>query len=394
MPSYFDHNATTPVDPRVRDAMLPWLGERHGNPSSIHRWGRAAREAVEAARGEVAELLGARPGEVVFTSSGTEANNTVLTTVGRRAGFRGHLVVSALEHPSIRAGAAFLEAAGMSVTLVPPGADGVVDPRAVAAASTADTVLVALMRANNEIGTLQPVAEVAAACRRSGVPVLCDAVQAVGKVPVDVGELGADWVVLGGHKLHGPPGVAALWVDPRAELDPLLVGGGQERRRRASTENVAGIVGLGRAAALVAAELPARTRHLAALRDRFEAGAAALGARLHAAASPRLPNTSHLAFDGVEGEALLIRLDLAGFAVSTGSACASGAVEPSPTLLALGLPPEEALGSIRVSVGMTNTAAEVDDLLAALEQAVAALRRLAPSPGRAAREAARGAPVR
>jgi cysteine desulfurase len=389
MPSYFDHNATTPVDPRVRDAMLPWLGERHGNPSSIHRWGRAAREAVEAARGEVAELLGARPGEVVFTSSGTEANNTVLTTVGRRAGFRGHLVVSALEHPSIRAGAAFLEAAGMSVTLVPPGADGVVDPRAVAAASTADTVLVALMRANNEIGTLQPVAEVAAACRRSGVPVLCDAVQAVGKVPVDVGELGADWVVLGGHKLHGPPGVAALWVDPRAELDPLLVGGGQERRRRASTENVAGIVGLGRAAALVAAELPARTRHLAALRDRFEAGAAALGARLHAAASPRLPNTSHLAFDGVEGEALLIRLDLAGFAVSTGSACASGAVEPSPTLLALGLPPEEALGSIRVSVGMTNTAAEVDDLLAALEQAVAALRRLAPSPGRAAREAAR-----
>jgi cysteine desulfurase len=208
-------------------------------------------------------------------------------------------------------------------------------------------------------------------------------------VAVDVGELGADWVVLGGHKFHGPAGVAALWVDPRAELDPLLVGGSQERRRRASTENVAGIVGLGRAAAVAAAELPERTRHLAALRDRFEAGAAELGARLHATASPRLPNTSHLAFDGVEGEALLIRLDLAGFAVSTGSACASGAVEPSPTLLALGMPPDEALGSIRVSVGMTNTAAEVDDLLAALEREVAALRRLAPSPGRAAREVAR-----
>ena len=389
MPGYFDHNATTPVDPRVRDAMLPWLGERHGNPSSIHRWGRAAREAVEAARGEVAALLGARAGEVVFTASGTEANNTVLTTVARRAGFRGHVVVSALEHPSIRAGAAFLEAAGMRVTRVPPGADGVVAPRAVAASLAPDTVLVALMLANNEIGTVQPVAEVAALCRERGVPLLCDAVQAVGKVPVDVGALGADWVVLGGHKFHGPPGVAALWVDPRAELEPLLVGGGQERRRRASTENVAGVVGLGRAAALAAAELPERARHLAALRDRFEAGAAALGARLHAAGSPRLPNTSHLAFDGVEGEALLIRLDLAGFAVSTGSACASGAVEPSPTLLALGLAPEEALGSIRVSVGMTNTAAEVDDLLAAVDEAVAALRRLAPSPGRAARQEVR-----
>jgi cysteine desulfurase len=369
--------------------MLPWLGERHGNPSSIHRWGRVAREAVEAARSEVAALLGARPGEVVFTASGTEANNTVLATVARRAGFRGHLVVSALEHPSIRAGVALLEAAGMTVTRVAPGAGGVVDPQAVAAALTPQTTLVALMRANNEIGTLQPVAEVAALCRERGVPVLCDAVQAVGKVAVDVGELGADWVVLGGHKFHGPAGVAALWVDPRAELDPLLVGGSQERRRRASTENVAGIVGLGRAAAVAAAELPERTRHLAALRDRFEAGAAALGARLHATASPRLPNTSHLAFDGVEGEALLIRLDLAGFAVSTGSACASGAVEPSPTLLALGMPPDEALGSIRVSVGMTNTAAEVDDLLAALEREVAALRRLAPSPGRAAREVAR-----
>ncbi|HEX6202005.1 MAG TPA: cysteine desulfurase family protein [Thermoanaerobaculia bacterium] len=390
MPAYCDHNATTPVDPRVREAMLPWLGERHGNPSSIHRWGRAAREAVEAARDEVAALLGARSGEIVFTASGTEANNTVLATVARRAGFRGSIVVSALEHSSIRAGAAFLEAAGMRVTRVAPGGDGVVDPAAVAAALEDDTRLVALMRASNEIGTLQPVAEVAALCRERGVPLLCDAVQAVGKVPVDVGELGADWATLGGHKFHGPPGVAALWVRPEAALDPLLLGGGQERRRRASTENVAGVVGLGRAAALAAAELPDRARHLAALRDRFEAGAAALGARLHAVGSPRLPNTAHLAFDGVEGEALLIRLDLAGFAVSTGSACASGAVEPSPTLLALGLPRQEALGSIRVSFGMTNTAAEVEALLAALEREVTALRRLAPGGGRAARAAGAG----
>jgi cysteine desulfurase len=387
MPAYFDHNATTPLDPRVRDAMLPWLGERHGNPSSIHRWGRAAREAVEAARGEVAALLGGRPGEVVFTASGTEANNTVVATVARAAGFRGHLVVSALEHPSVRAAAALCEAAGMEVTRVPPAGDGVVDPAAVAAAIRPETKLVALMLANNEIGTLQPVAEVAALCRERGVPVLCDAVQAVGKVAVDVAALGAEWVTLGGHKFHGPAGVAALWVRADAALDPLLVGGSQERRRRASTENVAGVVGLGRACAVAAGDLAARTRHLAALRDRFEAGARALGARLHAASSPRLPNTSHLAFDGVEGEALLIRLDLAGFAVSTGSACSSGAVEPSPALLALGLPRGEALGSIRVSVGMTNVAAEVDELLAALADAVAALRRLAPAPGRAARAA-------
>ncbi|HEX2163666.1 MAG TPA: cysteine desulfurase family protein, partial [Thermoanaerobaculia bacterium] len=262
MGAYFDHNATTPLDPRVREAMLPWLGERFGNPSSIHRWGREAREAVERAREEVAGLLGARAGEIVFAASGTEANNTVLQTVARRAGFRGHLVISALEHPSIRRGAELLEAAGMAVVRVPPAPDGVVDPGAVVAALRPDTRLVALMRANNEIGTLQPVAEVAAACRERGVPVLADAVQAAGKIAVDVAALGASWVTIGGHKLHGPVGAAALWVDPAAALDPLLVGGSQERRRRASTENVAGIVGLGRAAALAAAELPARERRL------------------------------------------------------------------------------------------------------------------------------------
>jgi cysteine desulfurase len=219
------------------------------------------------------------------------------------------------------------------------------------------------------------VAEVAAACRRRGVPVLCDAVQAVGKVPVDAGALGVDYVTLGGHKFHGPPGVAALWVRGGAELVPLLVGGSQERRRRASTENVPGVVGLGEAARLAAAELAARGRHLGSLRDRFEAGAAALpGARLHATGAARLPNTSHLAFPGVEGEALMIRLDLAGFAVSTGSACASGTVEPSTTLRAMGMDAEEALASIRVSFGMTNTAAEVDRFLAALGREVAALR--------------------
>jgi cysteine desulfurase len=270
----------------------------------------------------------------------------------------------------------------MAVSRVQPGGDGVVDPAVVAAALRDDTCLVCLMRANNELGTLQPVAAAAAACRERGVPLLCDAVQAVGKVPVSVTELGADYVTLGGHKFHGPAGVAALWVRGGAELEPLLVGGSQERRRRAGTENVAGIVGLGAAAALAAAEIDQRGRHLAALRDRFEAAAGRLpGARVHCAGAPRLPNTSHLAFAGVEGEALLIRLDLAGFAVSTGSACASGAVEPSPVLAAIGLAPAEALGSLRVSFGMTNTAAEVDAFVDALEREVAALRHLAGTAG-------------
>jgi cysteine desulfurase len=380
-PVYLDHNATTPLDPRVRDAMLPWLGARWGNPSSIHAFGRAAREAVEEARERVATLLGARPAEVVFTASGTEANNTVLSTVAGRAGGQGHLVLSSLEHPSVRAAAAGLEEGGMAVDRVPPGADGVVDPAAVEAALRPDTRLVCLMRANNELGTLQPVAEVAARCRERGVPVLCDAVQAVGKVPVGVAELGVDYLTLGGHKFHGPPGVAALWARSGSPVAPLLVGGSQERRRRASTENVPGVVGLGEAAALATAELAERGRHLAALRDRFEAGVRRIpGTRLHCTGAPRLPNTSHLAFDGVEGEALLIRLDLAGFAVSTGSACASGAVEPSPVLAALGLSAAEALGSLRVSFGMTNREEEVDRFIAALKGEVAALRRLAGPP--------------
>jgi cysteine desulfurase len=238
-----------------------------------------------------------------------------------------------------------------------------------------DTRLVALMLANNELGTLQPVAEVAAACHERGIPVLCDAVQAVGKIPVDAPSLGVDYLVLGAHKFHGPLGAAALWT--RQELSPYLVGGSQERRRRAGTENVPAIVGLGAAAAAAREEMAHRTAHLAALRDRFEAALPARvpGAVLHCQASPRLPNTSHVAFEGVEGESLLIRLDLAGFAVSTGSACSSGSVEPSKTLLAAGISREEALSSLRVSFGIGNTLEEVDAFLDALAREVAELRR-------------------
>ncbi len=372
---YLDHNATTPLDPRVREAMLPWLGDRHGNPSSIHRFGQAARNAVEEARERVAALIGGRPPEVVFTASGTEANNTVVASAVEQARARGggHLVISAMEHPSVRQAAARTERSGCEVTRVPPGEDGVVAAAAMIAALRADTSLACLMLANNEVGTLQPVAELAAACRARGIPLLCDAVQAVGKVPVDAVRLGADYLVLGAHKFGGPLGAAALWVRDGAAVEGLLVGGAQERRRRAGTENVPAIVGLGEAAALALAEVGtaegeiergrvagegpadsgqadggpaggARTMHLRALRDRFEAGLAAIPhAAIHCLAAPRLPNTSHVAFAGVEGEALLIRLDLAGFAVSTGSACSSGTVEPSQTLLAMGLTAADAL---------------------------------------------------
>ena len=380
---YLDHNATTPLDPRVREAMLPWLGERFGNPSSIHRAGQAARNAVEEARERVAALIGARPPEVVFTASGTEANDTVVASAAERARRSatggGHLVISAIEHPSVREAAARAESAGLEVTRVPPGEDGVVPAAAMIEALRQDTLLACLMLANNEVGTLQPVGAVAAECRARGIPLLCDAVQAVGKVPVDVSRLGVDLLVLGAHKFGGPLGAAALWIRDGVEVESLLVGGSQERRRRAGTENVAAIVGLGAAAALAQDEVGGHLRplQLAALRDRFEAGLREVpGAIVHCRMAPRLPNTSHVALTGVEGEALLIRLDLAGFAVSTGSACSSGTVEPSKTLLAMGLAAEEALSSIRVSFGISNHAAEIDRFLAALAREVVALRRL------------------
>lgn len=378
---YFDHNATSPPDPRVVEAMLPWLLERHGNPSSLHAFGQVARAAVEEARERIASLLGAQPLEVVFVASGTEANNLVLHSVALGGalgcGPTGHLVVSALEHPSVLETAKLFKAAGMQVERIAPRPNGVVDPDELEGALRPDTRLVALMLANNELGTIQPVAEVGRRCRARGVPVLCDAVQAAGKIAVDVNELEVDYLSLGAHKFHGPLGAGALYVRSGQELHPLIVGGSQERRRRAGTENVAALVGFGMAAELARRELAERACHLAGLRDAFEAGLLRIpDARVHCTDAPRLPHTSHVAFLGTEGEALLIRLDLAGFAVSTGSACASGTLEPSPTLLALGLDPHEALASIRISFGMSNQAAEVEAFLPVLEHEVAELRRL------------------
>lgn len=381
--SYFDHNATTPLDPEVREAMLPWLGGdaaspgKWGNPSSVHRFGQAAREAVEAAREQVARLIDCRtPEEIVFVASGTEANNAVVASLVGECAPGDSIVVSALEHPSVL-GAARLSAprAGVTVVEVPPEEDGVVSAARMAAAAGPGARLAALMLANNELGTLQPVAELSGALGGRGVPVLCDAVQAVGKVAVSVQTLGVDYLTLAAHKFHGPLGAAALWIRGGAAFSPLLVGGAQERRRRASTVNVPAVVGFGAACAVAGRDLAGRARHLARLRDRFEAGLAEIpGARVHCAASARLPHTSHVAFPGLVGQELMIRLDLAGFAVSTGAACGSGTVQASPTLTAMGMPYDEAIASLRVSFGLPNTEAEVDALLPVLAEAVAALR--------------------
>lgn len=381
--AYFDHNATTPLDAEVREAMIPWLGGAGdraglwGNPSSVHRFGQAAREAVEVAREQVALLIGCRtPEEIVFMASGTEANNAVVASLLGECAPGDRFVVSALEHPSIlgaaRAGA---PRAGVSIVEVAPQPDGVVSTISMVEAALAGTRLAALMLANNELGTLQPVGEVARALGQRGIPVLCDAVQAIGKIPVSVQELEVDYLTLAAHKFHGPLGAAALWIRDRAAFSPLLIGGAQERRRRASTVNVPAVVGFGKACALAGRDLAARQARLRLLRDRFEAGLAAIpGAQVHCGRSPRLPHTSHVAFSGLVGQELMIRLDLAGHAVSTGAACGSGTVQASPTLTAMGMPYEEAIASLRISFGLSNTVEEVDALIPALADAVAALR--------------------
>ena len=377
---YFDHNATTPPDPRVIEAMMPWLGAWHANPSSIHRHGQRARGAVDQARAQIADLLDARPEEIVFLSSGSEANNMVIrSVVGEPLGSR--IVVSAFEHPSVMEMARRLESEGADVVRITPRVDGMIAVSDVEEALSPATRLVALMRANNEVGTLQPVREVADLCRTTEALLLCDAVQAVGKVPVTATDLGADFVTLAGHKFGGPSGVAALWVRTGVEVQPLLVGGGQERGRRASTENVASIVGLGRAAEIARDEIEQRSESLRRLRDHFERGITEVegeGVVVHCRNSPRLPNTSNVRFAGVVGQTLLVRLDLAGFSVSTGSACASGVVEPSSTIKALGVADDEALGALRISFGVSNTREEVDAFLVALAREVRALRNVAP----------------
>jgi cysteine desulfurase len=378
---YFDHNATTPVSPEVLEAVLPCLNEAYGNASSIHHFGQVAKQRLENARRQVAGLLNCDPREVVFTGGGTESDNmAVLGTVRAAAGPSKHVITSAIEHTAVLTPCAQLEREGVAVTRVPAGSDGIVDPADIRRALRPDTVLITVMHANNELGTVQPVAEIARMAREAGVTFHADGVQALGKAPVDVQALGVDLYTVSGHKIYAPKGAGALYVRKRVKLASIMYGGHHERDRRPGTENVAGAVGLGAAAEWMRRHQEAEWTRLAALRDRLEAGILARvgDAAVNGGRAPRTPNTSNIRFDFIEGEALVIALDLRGFAVSTGAACSSGAIEPSHVLLAIGLAPDAARSSIRFSLGRANTAEQVDALVEAVAQSVAHLRRISP----------------
>jgi cysteine desulfurase len=370
---YFDHNATAPVAPEVLRSLTESLGEVYGNASSIHYFGQMARQRVEAARRDLAEWLGCAAREIVFTSGGTESDNLALFGVARtRPG--AHIVTSAIEHPAVLSACRRLEREGHAVTYVAAGSDGRISADAVHAAITASpTALVSIMHANNETGVVQPVEEIAAITKQAGVLFHVDGVQAAGKLTFTMRSLGADLYSVSGHKFGAPKGVGALYVRKGVALDPILYGGRHERERRAGTENVPGIVAMG-----CAAGLSYDASALAGLRDRLEAGILARvpAVSVNGARSHRLPNTTNIRFEGIEGEAMTIALDLRGYAVSSGSACSSGAVEPSHVLLAMGLSPADARSSVRFSLGPSNTSEEVDGLIDAVVDCAAHLRRI------------------
>lgn len=371
---YLDNAATTRPAPAVVEAMLPLLNEAFGNPSSGHAWGRRVRDMVETARRSVARLIGADPAGVFFTSGGTEANNlAIFGLAGARPA--GQLVVSAAEHPAVGSPADDLEASGWRVTRLPVDTQGRVDPTDLARALTPETVLVSVMLVNNVVGTVQPVAELAALARARGVPLHTDAVQAAGHLPLAVDELGVELLTLSSHKIHGPKGVGALYVRPGSPLHPRQRGGHQEGGRRPGTENAPGIVGFGVACELAAGRSAHPADRLAARRDRLERAILARvpGASVTGHGAPRAPHIANIAFPGRQGESLVIALDLLGVAVSAGSACSAGASEPSPVLRAMGLPRELAHGAVRFSLSVDTTDQEVDEAAARVAAAVASL---------------------
>ncbi len=375
-PVYLDHNATTPLAPAVRAAMLPWLGERFGNASSRHEYGRAARKAIDEARAQVAAAVGAHPTEVIFTSGGSEANNLFIK--GAAALMKPGLVaVSAIEHPCVREPARQLTKSGWRCEEIAVDAAGRIDEQSFETLLADKPRLVSAMLANNETGVIQNVAALAAAVKAKGGWMHCDAVQALGKIPLDFRALGVHGLTVSAHKIQGPLGAGALVLDKRVELAPLVAGGGQERTLRSGTENVMAIVGFGVACELAAAEIDTRAARLAKLQQRLEAGLTQMGARIFSAAAPRLSNTSFFAIAGVDGETLVGKLDRAGFAVASGSACSSANPEPSHTLLAMGVEAGVARAAVRVSLGAGNSEQDVDGFLKALGDNLANLRTLA-----------------
>jgi cysteine desulfurase len=378
---YLDHAATTPVHPEVAKAMLPYFTEAFGNPSSIYSYGQEARGAIEEARIKVAELIGARPEEITFTSGGTEANNFALKGVAYANESKGnHIITTAIEHHAVLEPCKFLEKRGFTITYLPVDKYGLVDPDDVKKAITAKTILISVMHANNEVGTIEPVAEIGEIAREAGVYFHTDAVQTAGHVPVNVDELKVDLLSISAHKFYGPKGIGALYVRKGTKLVPFMHGGQQEKRRRAGTENVPGIVGLGKAAELAGQEMDKEAKRQAYLRDKLIGGLMEKIEHLHLNGHPRkrLPNNINISVDFVEGESMLLNLDLEGICASTGSACSSASLEPSHVLLALGVPPEQAHGSLRFTLGRENTEADVERVLEVLPRIVGKLRAMSP----------------
>lgn len=383
---YFDHNATTPVDPEVLAAMLPYFSAEFGNASSIHFFGQETRGAVERARQSVAALLGAQAGEITFTGGGTESDNlAILGVIGdARGGEKKHVITTEIEHSAALNSCEALAKRGVEVTFLPISRDGVLNPADVQRALRPETVLITVMHANNEIGTVQPLEEIGRIAAEADIWFHTDAVQSTGKIPVDVNKLVVDLLSLSAHKIYGPKGVGALYVRKGTPLEPVLFGGHHERDRRPGTENVPGIVGLGRAAEIALAQLAADSERISRLRDRFEKGvlAAVSDARVNGSGAQRVPNTSNIMFPGIASESLLISFDLKGLACSSGSACSSGAVTPSHVLTALGLNASEARSSLRFSLGRHTTDDDVDFALGVIPGEVARLRNISPETKR------------
>ena len=372
---YFDHNATTQIDARVLDAMLPWMRAQSGNPSSRHQYGRAAREAVAQAREQVARACGAQASQVVFTASGTEANNLAIKGLADHV-HHGQILSSAVEHPCVTRSATAMRGLGHTSNSIPVGGDGKVDRAQFKAQLSQATSLVSVMLANNETGVLQDVAELAEIARAHGSLMHTDAVQALGKIDLNFNDLNVHAMTVSSHKLQGPQGAAALILDKRVDIQPLLHGGGQERGLRSGTENVAAIVGFGLACELAIQQLADYQRHTLKLRTQLEAGLASMNATIFGAQSNRLSNTSFFAMDGIEGETLVVALDRKGYAVASGSACSSDSTEPSAVLLAMGVHEDVARGAVRLSLGAQNTAQQVADFLQQLQQEILRLKQL------------------
>ena len=376
---YLDHNASTPVHPDVVAEMLPYFGERFGNPSSVHGFGREARAGVDLARERIAKFLQVPADEVVFTSGGTESDNMALKGLAFARG-KGHLITSKIEHHAVLRAAEWLETQGFGVTYVGVDEYGMVDPDEVKRALRPDTIGISIMHANSEAGTIQPVAAIGALAKERGIPFHVDAVQTFGKVAFDVSACGIDMLSFSGHKIYGPKGVAGFWVRKGTRLQSLQHGGDHERRRRAGTENVAGIVGFGKAVEIRSRELKAEGERLTALRDRLWEGVRARvpDVRLNGHPTERLPGTANFSYRGVESESIVLGLDLKGIGVSAGSACTAGSVEPSYVLVAMGLPIDWAMGAVRSSLGRSTTAEDIDYVIESVEPIVRKLRAAMP----------------